>query len=773
MATGFGRGGPKGKGGDGDGGGTKAQRAPVMLRSRGQLATAYAPGALFTFEGGKGACMSVSVPNDPARIGRTTETLIYEQVEESIRAWHDRAVVKHPNMGHEIDPSQAVDKSIIVGGQIALGIDRFAFTEATRMGYVPFPLAFVCRACQLHRECRDVNRADEDARGFKASCPNGPGRCADDWEQLDVVMTHWSGAVKAVGPLRLRWESGSGIQRRNWCIDCGGDLFYLRRPSAVFSDWFFECASCKTGRKLVMQDEDTLERWGREIAEKDPNGPRVLSVEVNMEPVSYRASSAYYPQSDRLLVFQADKWLEMLKRGRFQELGEFLAESFGYPPDPLTDAERERLLRENDKGEEWEDYQATRAALGGVKGPLAEVLRKNLLKYENDWASVVFAKRDRTAGTLPVKVEERGDWIRRFDPIRMAVEHRTLEEETLDPRRCGKVDGKPGSVDLRYGDQFLRPQRMDPSAEKEMLAQANRRLRLLGIGHMRLLRGLEVCEYSYGYSRTSPNPRVFREKGVALEMPVRLNLFDRVGNPPRHPILCSQQKNEAFYVQLNERLVVRWLERNGMPVDLGEPPVRLGGRLIEGYEPFQRFLDDYKKTEAAPRTPYPYVYTLLHSMAHQLIGIASELSGLDLGSFGEHLFVPDLAFLVYRRGVTMDLGNLSSMWRNHSDRTFGNLALQRMASHATLRCGSETVCTMRGGACPDCILIPENACLTRNELLSRSVLIGDGTPKWDADTRHVVGFYHVAMEAERDPAAWPASAAPSAWEDGAAPRAAE
>ncbi len=213
------------------------------------------------------------------------------------------------------------------------------------------------------------------------------------------------------------------------------------------------------------------------------------------------------------------------------------------------------------------------------------------------------------------------------------------------------------------------------------------------------------------------------------------------------PIYCLKQANEAFYLRLDEAMVRTWLEVNHMPVGEACPSERLGGLLIEGYAPFGRFLDEYRGPgENVPRHPYPYVYMLLHTMAHQLIGIVSELSGLDLGSFGEHVFVPDLAILVYRRGTTMDLGNLSSMWRNYSDPSYGNLALHRMVQPEALRCGAETVCMMRGGACPDCVMIPENACLTRNELLSRSVLIGRGLPKWDMDRHDLVGFYSVALQ---------------------------
>ena len=102
--------------------------------------------------------------------------------------------------------------------------------------------------------------------------------------------------------------------------------------------------------------------------------------------------------------------------------------------------------------------------------------------------------------------------------------------------------------------------------------------------------------------------------------------------------------------------------------------------------------------------------------------------------------------------MTMDLGNLSSMWRNHSNPRHGNGVLQAIIQPDSLRCGAETICMdLRGGACPGCIMIPENACLTRNELLSRSVLIGRGTPRWDDDRRHLSGFYEVSAASGRIP----------------------
>jgi hypothetical protein len=217
-------------------------------------------------------------------------------------------------------------------------------------------------------------------------------------------------------------------------------------------------------------------------------------------------------------------------------------------------------------------------------------------------------------------------------------------------------------------------------------------------------------------------------------------------------VLCLLQSNEGLYFRLDEETVLEWLDANGIPLAPAAPGVRLGGRLVEDFadmegDPtarFSRFLDEYRRERGVARRAYPFVYTLLHTMAHHLIGISASMSGLDLGSFGEHIFAPDLAFLVYRRGMTMDLGNLSSMWRDRGSPTYGNEVLDRMVDPMSLRCGSESVCNHRGGACPDCVLIPESACLTRNELLSRSALVGRGAPRWDAAGDGLIGYYAIA-----------------------------
>jgi hypothetical protein len=121
---------------------------------------------------------------------------------------------------------------------------------------------------------------------------------------------------------------------------------------------------------------------------------------------------------------------------------------------------------------------------------------------------------------------------------------------------------------------------------------------------------------------------------------------------------------------------------------------------------------------------YAAVYGLVHTMAHHVIRTMSRLSGLDEGGLGEYLFPTDLAFVVYRSGMTMDLGDLSSLWRNSWEDFLGELC-----RHAdSLGCNVGSLCAEQGGACPDCVMIPEVVCVAGNRYLSRSFLTGEGIP---------------------------------------------
>jgi hypothetical protein len=222
-------------------------------------------------------------------------------------------------------------------------------------------------------------------------------------------------------------------------------------------------------------------------------------------------------------------------------------------------------------------------------------------------------------------------------------------------------------------------------------------------------------------------------------VPVRLHLFDPLRSGKR-PIYVVTQENEALYVQLDARMVYKWLGSIGtvdLPIWDADGDVFFGGKLLEIAQPFGRYFSRLKEEDASS---YRYVYTLLHTYAHMCIKNIAELSGLDLGSLGEYLFPADLAFVVYRNGTTMDLGNLSSLWRNENNRF-----IARMLEAPSHRCNSGSLCDFSGGACPDCIMVPETSCIAQNRLLSRAVLKGGVAPREDATHKHqrIQGFLEV------------------------------
>ncbi|UIF88261.1 hypothetical protein [Cupriavidus sp. UYPR2.512] len=199
-----------------------------------------------------------------------------------------------------------------------------------------------------------------------------------------------------------------------------------------------------------------------------------------------------------------------------------------------------------------------------------------------------------------------------------------------------------------------------------------------------------------------------------------------------------QQSNEAIYVRLKEELVLEWLGSLKCPdmftLNAGE---KIGAGLLGAAQDMTTFLDNLPESTTPPI--YFHLYTLLHSYSHLLMKHVSEYSGLDLGSLGEYIFPADLAFVVYRNGTTMDLGNLSALWRNS-----GTAMLTSMLGSKATQCGTGSLCTERRGACPDCVMMPETSCVAGNKLLSRSVLrsIG-GSPRLDKRGTPICGYLDI------------------------------
>jgi len=330
----------------------------------------------------------------------------------------------------------------------------------------------------------------------------------------------------------------------------------------------------------------------------------------------------------------------------------------------------------------------------------------------------------------------RSEYTSRFDPFVLAVEHEALNRGKLSAPPDGS---RAKFVRFNHLDNDLAPK--DAAVKTIQEAETARLMGKLGFADLGLIREFDLCRFTHGYTRVSATP-ILEKRGQ--NVPVRLRLFDSLRNSKR-PIYVVTQANEAVYARLDAEAVYAWLQAVGvrdLPDWDKDGAVRLGGRLLEVAQPFGRYFSLLKEGEAAT---YRYVYTLLHTYAHALMKNIAELSGLDLGSMGEYIFPLDLAFVVYRNGTTMDLGNLSALWRNEHNRF-----LARLLESSTHRCNSGRLCDTAGGACPDCIMIPETSCVAQNQLLSRAVLKGGPPPREDLTNKgqRIRGFLEVVNEGD-------------------------
>jgi len=736
----------------------RERTAPTMSRSWGQLATAYAPGAFFTFEGGLGACLAQSDGQaglQEANISPTVRHQIVMRFEDAVKSWFDAAMHCRPNDGQKppVRAAQCVSQSLInsnYDGLRPVDGSRYVFLSPERMGYVPAPLTFVCNHCGLYRyfgSVRDFAARKDTALNVK--CSHSAGNC--HWRQLDVIFVHWSGNWEPVRPGKWYWDNNAKEVQEPFdrCRQCGGNEFRLetRHSESAIGRWYFVCANpaCKHEDHdgWVKNDHDTLDIVREDFIR--------LPAVAHMEPVSYRASAAYYPQADQFILFadQQEGLLALLDPSRQNDLKGFIAQRFGFGRARPPMSEVETILKQSEKGAaSLARFKLKAEMLGKLPQPLtglyvemSDSLKDDMREIENSWYSDGLV---RETNSLPVALingidERKNDFDARYDPYRLVVEHEALKQNHLEAPR--EATGRSPFVHFDRLDKDLAPKDETEQAQQE--AATRLMFDRLGLDTMGLIRNFKLCKFTYGFTRVSAAPIVEKHR---IRMPVRLNLFPPVKmeqGASRTPIYVITQENEAFYVRLNPAMVYQWLGSLNL-ADMftwhpaGEVP--LGALLLERAPPMQRFLANVHR-EQAPLAYY-YTYTLLHTYSHVMMRAIAELSGLDASSLGEYLFPADLSFVIYRSGTTLDLGNLSSLWRNDN----ANF-LRHIGEPTTLACNSGSLCAERGGACPDCILIPEQSCIAQNQLLSRSVLRGGPRPREDVGTDRIPGYLDIVHAA--------------------------
>lgn len=723
----------------------KTLNAPTMTRSRSQLGSAYAPGAFFTFEGGLGSCISIpdlSVTVDDAPIRPETKAQVILRLQEIWQSWFVRAyAVSSPD--RQIDPRQCVDEALLKGSTVApLGGDRLAFLNPLRMGYAPAPLTFVCNKCRLFmrfESAMDLAKNIGSMRKSKCTATGTKGPC--QWRQIDVIFVHWSGEWMPVTPGRWEWNNRTN---EAWlygeeCTVCGGKTFKLNTDSPRIGQWHFYCANPTCGHKgsneWRQNDPFTTEVF------RDRAGARIS--ERRMEPISYRASSTYYAQAEQFVLFPETEHqlITLLEPQRHVELAAFIGTKFRFGGEQLTPDEMRDTLLAAGKADEWQSYENFLRMRGIAEGTGdtegIKLWDGELKKLVDRWTMsappLVRVKVDLPPAVM-AQLAIRSEYTSRFDPFVLAVEHEALNRGKLSAAPDG---GRAPFVRFNHLDNDLAPK--DTAAKVAQEAGTQRLMNKLGLVDLGLIREFDLCRFTHGYTRVSATPTLEKR---GQNMPVRLRLFEPLRNGKR-PIYVITQANEALYVRLAPHAVYAWLQAVGvrdLPAWDAGGSVMLGGRMLEVAQPFGRYFSLLSEGDAST---YRYVYTLLHTYSHIFMKNVAELSGLDLGSMGEYIFPLDLAFVVYRNGTTMDLGNLSSLWRNENNRF-----LSRLLEVSTHRCNSGRLCDSAGGACPDCIMIPETSCVAQNQLLSRAVLKGGPAPREDATHKgqRIRGFLEVVNE---------------------------
>lgn len=733
---------------------------PTMTRSQSQLLSSYAPGKLFAYEGGQGQCRTVPVRCQEFEADPLLMRQMEYRLKDAIESWVDAGMRCDQKADNPVRLRQVVDISLIRNKRPyrEFGLQSIFFLmKPERMGYEVFPLTYVCNhpGCHYFLEFKDAREAFEYFEKTEC-CPV----CREDalWRQINVVHVHPSGNVEPLSVRRHDWDSEkTRVTEWSGRCGCGSDKYRLIHRGRDLGSWHFQCTNPKCGalRPLYNNDPETLRIFGGDL--KTQRLARFRAASAN-------ASSTHYTLSDQFVILggphvrnnreRMDELKQLIDREDTGALGGFIAQHYGFGGKSLSLDEVVATLRKEGFNEEARQVEDQHNMLEMLKSvvPDNEEGRRTIqtaqegLNRALDKAYQASIALRESRFELPLAIKNnlteaaRQKFTSRFDPHLLAVEHHSLRKDVLEAAQHG---GRHVFVPFDQLDHDLAP--ADEEEKEEHETQVRNLKQRLGLDEVGLIREFPLCRFSYGYTRRESRPCV-EEKQV--EMPVRLNLFPPLkDDDPRvdrhHPIYAIQQANEAFYFRLSPEAVYRWLTSFDKPLDdlfewSPEDSVLFGGQLLQCAIPFGRFLDELKEEQT--HQVYPMVYTLLHSYAHLVMKQIAEQSGLDLSSLGEYLFPTDLAFVVYRNGTTMDLGNLSSLWRN-----IGPDFLAGLLNDRTTQCSSGSLCDERGGACPDCIMIPETSCLAGNNLASRAVLRGGPNPYDHSRSRmpRIQGYFEV------------------------------
>jgi hypothetical protein len=170
-------------------------------------------------------------------------------------------------------------------------------------------------------------------------------------------------------------------------------------------------------------------------------------------------------------------------------------------------------------------------------------LQRDAQAIREAWVASGVVDRGRVqSSALITAVAHRAEWARRYDPIRLTIEHDRFCAEHIYERRA-----QHESIDVMEPDRLICDAVGDPARMARYTATTGELLRRLGLEHIVLIRGLPICEFSFGFTRVSATPIYHREfNGRSVPMPVRLNAFPELPNGNRQAVKQTAAVGRAF-----------------------------------------------------------------------------------------------------------------------------------------------------------------------------------------------------------------------------------
>src|SRR5260370_16642372 len=120
------------------------------------------------------------------------------------------------------------------------------------------------------------------------------------------------------------------------------------------TDWSSTCVQVMKTKEPIQADHETLHLLKPMMDAGQGNLPK----EWNMLPVSYRASSVFYAQTDSFILFKDAEVTGLLTAARRPDLIQRLMKLYNFPGTALSDEEVMRQLQENGRNDEARNYPA-------------------------------------------------------------------------------------------------------------------------------------------------------------------------------------------------------------------------------------------------------------------------------------------------------------------------------------------------------------------------------------------------------------------------------